>query len=107
MSYFVCHILLVLHLLFSLFQPYKLHKLDDGPSEQVEVTREDGLKFYRQMQTVRRMETAAGNLYKEKIIRGFCHLYSGQVGIFCLQVQILPKSCLKIGSLLAYFLLSM
>lgn len=62
-----------------LSQPYKVYKLDDGPPESVEVTRDDGLKFYRQMQTVRRMETAAGNLYKEKIIRGFCHLYSGQV----------------------------
>lgn len=34
--------------------------------------------MYTQMQTIRRLETAAGNLYKEKIVRGFCHLYSGQ-----------------------------
>ncbi|ELU11961.1 hypothetical protein CAPTEDRAFT_228796 [Capitella teleta] len=65
----------------NVLSPYKVYKLDDGPPESVEVTRDDGLKFYRQMQTVRRMETAAGNLYKEKIIRGFCHLYSGQEAI--------------------------
>ena len=61
------------------WQPYKLHKLDDGPSTNVSVTREDALKIYRNMQSIRRLETNAGNLYKEKIIRGFCHLYSGQV----------------------------
>jgi len=59
-------------------KPYKLHKLDSGPSTSVSVTRDDALVLYRKMQTIRRMETSAGNLYKEKIIRGFCHLYSGQ-----------------------------
>lgn len=59
-------------------KPYKLHKLDSGPAADVTLTREDALKYYRQMQTIRRMETTAGNLYKDKKIRGFCHLYSGQ-----------------------------
>lgn len=59
-------------------KPYKLHKLDKGPSTDVSCTREDGLKFYRQMFAIRRLEAAANSLYKSKIIRGFCHLYSGQ-----------------------------
>ncbi|XP_078001443.1 pyruvate dehydrogenase E1 component subunit alpha, mitochondrial-like [Glandiceps talaboti] len=57
---------------------YNLHKLDQGPSTEVKVTRDEALEYYRQMQVIRRMETAAGNLYKAKVIRGFCHLYSGQ-----------------------------
>ncbi|XP_054290131.1 probable pyruvate dehydrogenase E1 component subunit alpha, mitochondrial [Macrosteles quadrilineatus] len=62
-------------------KPFKLHKLEKGPSTQVSINREDALKFYRQMQTIRRLETSAGNLYKEKIIRGFCHLYAGQEAV--------------------------
>ncbi|CAB3405210.1 unnamed protein product [Caenorhabditis bovis] len=59
-------------------KPFKLHKLDNGPNTSVTLNRDDALNYYRQMQLVRRMESAAGNLYKEKKIRGFCHLYSGQ-----------------------------
>lgn len=59
-------------------KPFKLHKLEEGPSTSVTVTAEDALKYYTQMQTIRRLETGAGNLYKEKVIRGFCHLSSGQ-----------------------------
>lgn len=66
-------------LLFKKLQPFKLHKLEEGPSTNVTLSRQDALKYYKDMQMIRRMETAAGNLYKEKIIRGFCHLYSGQV----------------------------
>lgn len=61
-------------------QPFKLHKLESGPSTTVTVNKDDAINYYKQMQYIRRIETAAGNLYKEKIIRGFCHLYSGQVG---------------------------
>jgi len=59
-------------------KPYKLHKLDSGPSTTVTCNKDDALEMYRQMQSIRRLETAASNLYKEKAVRGFCHLYSGQ-----------------------------
>lgn len=60
---------------------YKIHKLDQGPSTEVELTRDDGLKMFEQMVKIRRMEASANSLYKEKIIRGFCHLYSGQEAV--------------------------
>lgn len=59
-------------------RPYKLFKLDSGPASEAVLTRDQALEYYRKMQVIRRMETTASNLYKEKKIRGFCHLYSGQ-----------------------------
>merc|ERR1719419_1671144 len=63
-------------------EPYKLHLLEEGPPQTATLTREDALKYYKDMVVVRRMETAAANLYKEKVIRGFCHLCSGQEAIY-------------------------
>merc|ERR1712113_949155 len=59
-----------------------LYLLDEGPATQTTLTREDALSYYKDMVTIRRMETAAANLYKEKAIRGFCHLCSGQEAIY-------------------------
>lgn len=61
-------------------QTCDLHRLEEGPPVRAELTREQGLQYYRTMQTIRRMELKADQLYKQKIIRGFCHLYDGQVG---------------------------
>ncbi|KAG8511607.1 Pyruvate dehydrogenase E1 component subunit alpha, somatic form, mitochondrial [Galemys pyrenaicus] len=55
-----------------------LHRLEEGPPDTAVLTREDGLKYYRMMQVVRRMELKADQLYKQKFIRGFCHLCDGQ-----------------------------
>uniref|UniRef100_A0A667XS70 Pyruvate dehydrogenase E1 component subunit alpha, testis-specific form, mitochondrial n=1 Tax=Myripristis murdjan TaxID=586833 RepID=A0A667XS70_9TELE len=70
-----------------------VHKLDDAPATEVVLTREEGLQYYRIMQTMRRMELKADQLYKQKIIRGFCHLYDGQVeyqGIFFPLIYTIP-----------------
>ena len=61
---------------------YKLHHLDEGPATSCTLTRDEGLRIYHEMVTIRRMETAAANLYKEKSIRGFCHLCSGQEAVY-------------------------
>jgi len=64
------------------YAPYKLHRLEDGPPTNTIVTRDEALKLYKEMVTIRRLETAAANLYKEKAVRGFCHLCSGQEAVY-------------------------
>jgi len=64
------------------FSSFKLHRLDDGPSTNTTLTRDEALRLYKEMVTIRRLETASANLYKEKAIRGFCHLCSGQEAVY-------------------------
>jgi pyruvate dehydrogenase E1 component alpha subunit len=53
----------------------------DSPSLTVETTRDELLQIYKDMVSIRRMETAADALYKQKLIRGFLHLCTGQEAI--------------------------
>merc|ERR1719397_1807146 len=64
------------------FPAFKLHRLDDGPPTSTSLSREEALRLYKEMVSIRRLETASANLYKEKAIRGFCHLCSGQEAVY-------------------------
>lgn len=67
--------------------PFATHNIDP-PSQTATASKEELLHMYRQMVVTRRMETAADALYKQKFIRGFCHLQSGQVWLsFCRQKE--------------------
>ncbi|CAN6670670.1 pyruvate dehydrogenase E1 component subunit alpha, mitochondrial [Trichomonascus vanleenenianus] len=59
------------------FATYEL----DGPSRDVELSKDQLLQMYKDMTIVRRLEMASDALYKAKKIRGFCHLSTGQEAI--------------------------
>ncbi|MFS8018317.1 putative pyruvate dehydrogenase (acetyl-transferring) [Helianthus anomalus] len=58
--------------------PFTGHNCEP-PSRSVDTTPKELMKFFTDMAVMRRMEIAADSLYKSKLIRGFCHLYDGQV----------------------------
>ncbi|GAB1216418.1 hypothetical protein ATERTT37_005633 [Aspergillus terreus] len=59
------------------FETYEI----DPPPYTLEVTKKELKQMYYDMVSMRRMEMAADRLYKEKKIRGFCHLSTGQEAV--------------------------
>ncbi|EAW23072.1 pyruvate dehydrogenase (acetyl-transferring) subunit E1 alpha [Aspergillus fischeri NRRL 181] len=59
------------------FETYEI----DPPPYDLEVTKKELKQMYYDMVVTRRMEMAADRLYKEKKIRGFCHLSIGQEAV--------------------------
>ena len=51
------------------------------PEARPNVSKDDLLKFYREMLLIRRFEEKAGQLYGMGLIGGFCHLYIGQEAV--------------------------
>ena len=49
--------------------------------EKSNVSKDELLKFYREMLLIRRFEEKAGQLYGMGLIGGFCHLYIGQEAV--------------------------
>lgn len=53
----------------------------DPPTRVVEVNKNMLIHMYHEMVKMRRMEVAADQAYKHKLVRGFCHLAIGQEAV--------------------------
>ncbi|KAK0531644.1 alpha subunit of pyruvate dehydrogenase [Tilletia horrida] len=62
-------------------ESFHTHLLEAGPTLEVETSKEHLVHLYGEMVKMRRMEMAADQLYKQKLIRGFCHLAIGQEAV--------------------------
>jgi len=64
------------------------------PTE-AETNKAELLEYYKELNTMRRMEIVLDNLYKNREIRGFCHLYDGQESVaFGIEKAITKEDCI-------------
>lgn len=66
---------------FELRGAFKTHLVENPEITKATASKEELLKYFDQMYTIRRMEIACDTEYKARNIRGFCHLYDGQEAI--------------------------
>eukprot|EP00658_Telonema_sp_P-2_P015670 TRINITY_DN1604_c0_g3_i5.p1 TRINITY_DN1604_c0_g3~~TRINITY_DN1604_c0_g3_i5.p1 ORF type:complete len:439 (+),score=141.28 TRINITY_DN1604_c0_g3_i5:82-1398(+) len=60
---------------------FTTHECDGPSATSMDVSKEEMMKWYREMFAIRRMEIASDTMYKQRQIRGFCHLYDGQEAV--------------------------
>lgn len=59
---------------------FETHKCSP-PSTTVSTNRDELMGWFETMFRMRRMESESDKLYKDRLIRGFCHLYDGQEAV--------------------------
>jgi len=62
-------------------KPYDLFCLEKGPEMKTTTNKSELMGFYREMTLMRRTAIAADVAYKNRLIRGFLHLYDGQEAV--------------------------